>query len=613
MPWLIAAACVAAGAALLGAGALGPEGIRRVMDRLSPKGSADSFGPGRVGQIVARMRLYGACCLVAGAGALALRGPLTRWGARALAGAPVMLRGWGREMAAFARREPGQAAVLLALTGAAVAIRLVFLGRPMMCDEAETYLTLAARSPVYGLSEYPSPNNHLLYTLLSHITTRVLGGEPWAIRLPALAAGAALTPAAYVAGRLLYGRAAALVGAGLVTASPFLIYYSVNGRGYILVCLFFVLLLAIAARLVRRPAATYWALFALLGAAGFYSIPTMLLPFGACAIWMALESLRQGAGGRWGVRRKVIGGLIVAGAATVALTAALYLPVLVVSGHRSVTANRYIVRQTGEVFRARLAEYSQDLLEFSHAGAHWAAAVLGVAALAGLLGHARIGRTRVPIVLPVMAWSVAFVALKGVVPYPRVWTFLLPVYAMAAGAGLIVVAGLILGRSRGRVAGMVTGVALAGALFAEVLRTRAVDRIDEGQDLRDAAAIVATLQERARPGDVVLCGYPGFPILRYYAARAGLPCPVIVEMSRERPFDFIVLHVPLEKLDVPREAGLPPLREDDLRPVQDFPGARLYRVEPPYPGPEWEGKQSWGVRAGDAENRAGTPNMLGRC
>jgi hypothetical protein len=115
----------------------------------------------------------------------------------------------------------GVAVALLALVG--LVLRLAFLQQPMRYDEALSFNEFASRPLYYALSFYPEPNNHLLNTLLVHLLYAVLGSDPWVLRVPALVAGVLLVPATYTLGRMLATREAALLAAGLVAASSYLV------------------------------------------------------------------------------------------------------------------------------------------------------------------------------------------------------------------------------------------------------------------------------------------------------------------------------------------------------------------------------------------------------
>src|SRR5689334_17814838 len=57
-----------------------------------------------------------------------------------------------------------------AATALGLALRLRYLGQPMRYDESATWLDYASRPLVRGLADYRFPNNHLLHTLLVHVS-----------------------------------------------------------------------------------------------------------------------------------------------------------------------------------------------------------------------------------------------------------------------------------------------------------------------------------------------------------------------------------------------------------------------------------------------------------
>ena len=107
-----------------------------------------------------------------------------------------------------------ETAALIAIVVVGTAVRLAFLFRPMQLDEAYTYNEYASKPVLDGLSWYTLPNNHLLNTLLIHVSTVVLGNEPWVVRLAALAAGLGLIPATYALTRRLCGPLRGASGGG---------------------------------------------------------------------------------------------------------------------------------------------------------------------------------------------------------------------------------------------------------------------------------------------------------------------------------------------------------------------------------------------------------------
>jgi 4-amino-4-deoxy-L-arabinose transferase-like glycosyltransferase len=214
--------------------------------------------------------------------------------------------------------------VLFFLCAAGIALRVRYLFLPMRYDEAFTYLYYARKPLVVGMSFYSAPNNHVFHTVLVHFAVLLLGNHPWAVRLPALVAGALLLPFSYVAFRKVYGRESALLTVAFLTASAPLVEYSADARGYSAICICFVLLVWLGAELLEAGSISRWICFVGVAAIGFYTIPTMLYPFAMVVTWMAIGAwrLRLGLGFFWR--------LLVACLTTAIAAGILYLPVIVV-------------------------------------------------------------------------------------------------------------------------------------------------------------------------------------------------------------------------------------------------------------------------------------------
>ncbi|MBL8851204.1 MAG: glycosyltransferase family 39 protein [Planctomycetaceae bacterium] len=108
---------------------------------------------------------------------------------------------------------------------------------PVAYDEAYTYLNFASRPWYEAIGDYNSTNNHLLNTLLMHVSTRVFGPQEWALRWHVLLAGTVLVWAVFVWARDWISRPVGLMAAAAVAVSPMLITYSADARGYMLVAL----------------------------------------------------------------------------------------------------------------------------------------------------------------------------------------------------------------------------------------------------------------------------------------------------------------------------------------------------------------------------------------
>jgi hypothetical protein len=419
--------------------------------------------------------------------------------------------------AALRRESPLHLAALAGVVLAAFLVRLDFLFQPMRYDEAGTYIHYASEPVYIGLSSYTAPNNHLLHTLLVHVSTVLLGNEPWAIRLPAFAAGILLVPAAYLAARLHYDRHAALLAAALVAVSSRLVEYSTNARGYTLQTLLFLLLLALASVLGHSEEPAAWFAFAVLSALGFWVVPTMLYGLAVVVTWLVATILSEGRHGHLLARRLVPS---LAGAAV--LTLVLYAPPIISAGPHALLRNDFVrprglASTAGALPRSlwnTMAGWNRDL-PLS------VALLLALGFLVAVVAHRRVSRFRFA---PALAAAVVLpiVLAQRVVPYDRVWLFLLPLYLITAAAGIVGLAAHL--RTRRLFAPGVAALALVtvAALGAHEVSARAVYRSEDTSTFRAAEPVVRFLEPRLGPNARILAAPPPDQILEYYLDERGL-------------------------------------------------------------------------------------------
>jgi len=522
----------AVGAGLLAATSLVPHAwVREWLDRFASDGSADAYTTAVHAAIAGRLRYPALGFLLLGALVYALRGRLVVAG-RALA---ASASGLGRDSlrsarALWAEASPGHRVALLGIVSAGVGMRLWLLpGWPIRYDEAFTFLNYARDPLILGLTRYDMPNNHLFHTFLVHVAYRLFGDAPWALRVPTFVAGVLVMPATYLAARVLYGRDPALLASALVATSMAAIETSTYARGYSTVTLLFLTLLCLGHYLRRTDRAAGWALFAGLGAVMLYTVPTGLYALAAVAAWLLLEAW---AGDVTAAPRRFVRRLLAAVAATAALTATLYAPILVRTDLVTLLATNPIVRVKVRPvpFPAFLAGNADKAVD---AWGRWASdrdAWLQVLWLAGLAAavvfHRRVGRHRVPFGAGVLLGCGSILLVQRVVPPSRVWVFLLPVVAgMGAAGGLHVLRGALSRRGRPEwIPGLAVGLALllaAGAVLTLPARNRAYAY--NRPEFPGAEQAVAAIAPRLVPGDtIVVLGMSLTPFL-YYAHRQGLP------------------------------------------------------------------------------------------
>ena len=418
------------------------------------------------------------------------------------------------------KRTVSYVAAVVGITLTASVLRAVLVDHRMRYDEAFTFLRFAFPPDPAAWFDYLAPNNHILHTLGMHIATRIGGIEPWAIRIPAFLGGVALVPAGAWWGAQLTGKRLGGIYAGvLIGASSLLIEYSVNARGYSLICLAAVAM-GIATTAICRDAhrRTPWVAWVILAALGMFTIPVMLYPIAIYALLIALQTL-VGPGNRQVrglVMRRLVLGLCAAGAATIVL----YLPVIHVSGLAAILANPYVTPVAFSDVLDRLPKVAAETLQ------HWTrdtsilwAVLVGVGLLvAGVQG---VRRRRLLLGLPILGALVLGVAalVHRVVPFPRVWLFLLPLILVCAGGGLAELAERFSPRRASWVGPVSLGLLLTVAAGHSAASTLARPFLisEDHRTLVDADAISRDLVELCDRRTAVASQVPAWWPLRYYS------------------------------------------------------------------------------------------------
>jgi Dolichyl-phosphate-mannose-protein mannosyltransferase len=226
------------------------------------------------------------------------------------------------------RRRTSRALMVLTITAVAAGLTALYANQVMRTDEANSFLNYGTRSPLVSLAFFGSTNNHILHSVLMRLSVGLFGPAEWSIRLPAMLAAIAGVPAIYLAARQHLDWETALLAAGTAAGSTYLIDLGTNARGYSIVNLCFLLVLALLpAMMQRRPAA--WAAFCVLVALGAWTVPIMIYPFAIAMAWLVVRGWADPPGGS---RIRWLSSVALGGCATGIITLLLLSPALVVTG-----------------------------------------------------------------------------------------------------------------------------------------------------------------------------------------------------------------------------------------------------------------------------------------
>jgi len=520
--WLLAGSLLLGAGMMIGVSAIGPHRIKAKVDRAASDGSSTEFDLERIEALLFRSRVAGVGALVVGFGLVITRRrilPPVKTFYNNLIPDIVWSARWIKR---FFEKEKLHAYSLLGILLLGLALRLWFLGQPMRTDEAWSFLDYALKPFPYAMVVYKDPNNHVLHNVLVGMVIRVLGDDPQAIRLPAMLAGWLLIGATYMTFRIMFSHWAALIAAALVATSPYLILFSTNARGYSMICLAFMLLLALSAYVLRRPDPAGWIVWAVVAALGFYVMPIMLYAMGVAWVWLVLSAWIGQCGYE---RAKFFRYLIASTIIAAVMTLGLYLPILVVNGASAITANKDVSPLSWHAFLTGLPDSLIGLWTKDFYTTPWPIGIFLTGSFAiGSVLHSKCARTKMPLLIAVVVAIVPVLAIQRVVPFVRVWIFLWPIYLGIAAAGLVWLCNLVTESyfTRHKIWSVVLAAVLAGGTTIAICRNQAPAAFPDTHAFREAEAVTLSLKSVIDESDRVAIDTPSRPILRYYFRRHGM-------------------------------------------------------------------------------------------
>jgi 4-amino-4-deoxy-L-arabinose transferase-like glycosyltransferase len=412
--------------------------------------------------------------------------------------------------------------ILLGIVFLGIFFRYAYLWRPMGHDETYTFMAFASRGLRAVITDYHLPNNHVFHTILVSLFYQLFGDSPAVIRLPALIAGILVIPATYLIGRIFYSSKIGLVGASTVAALPVLIDYSTTARGYPIITLFALIIVALAAYAKGHRNLIAWGILVLIASLGMYTNPTMIYPIGMAFTWLFLSKLINDVDQEYGSKYYLyLGGSIVF---ILVLSGVFYLPIVYSSGLSSFIGNDVIEGLSWPEFaqsvlpriRNTWMEWNRDLPGF-----------VSIFALVGLVASFFVPKLprnrRVPLILAGFLWIASALVLQRVAPWPRIWIFLLPFFIIWISAGVIGLCELLLKTSKhqDKLLGVLVGLLVTIPLVLGLLRT--YPQFDQKLHAKGAVEEVADfLNQNLGSKDVVVVTSPDTIVLKYYLRRLGI-------------------------------------------------------------------------------------------
>ena len=198
--------------------------------------------------------------------------------------------------------------VLGGLSVLGLGLRLWHLNSGLWFDEVLTLLDFVRPPLGQIVTTFPSQNQHMLYSVLAHVSVSLFGESAWALRLPSVVFGVASIWALFLLGRRVSGSLIALLACALMTVSYHHIWFSQNARGYMGLMFFSLLATWLWLEAMERDEWRWWISYAAALALGTWIHLTMAFVAGSHGLLLLLTLMRRKTAQGESERRDAKGG-----------------------------------------------------------------------------------------------------------------------------------------------------------------------------------------------------------------------------------------------------------------------------------------------------------------
>lgn len=328
--------------------------------------------------------------------------------------------------------------LLVLILAAGTIVRAMQLKSPLLHDEAYSMAIWGRSDLLFAVSDYHLPNNHVFHTILINLIYHHIGKSVVLLRMPVFLSGCLLIIAVWLLGKLFYNDFVALTGAGLTAFAPFLIFYSVNARGYEIQALFSVMTLGLAVYAVRKNNIFSWFLLILLSGLNFFTLPIALYPFGGICVWIFLNVLfGKLPADVWRSRVQLFKYLISMGLSVSGLSLLLYFPLLRYSGWNSFFGNIYIggteASTYGETMISRLRD---NVHAFTDTLPVFVSVIIALCLVLSIFLFRKTSKEKISYGLSLLLWMTLLIPFQKPNLWPRTLLFMHPFLLLFAASGL---------------------------------------------------------------------------------------------------------------------------------------------------------------------------------
>ncbi len=203
---------------------------------------------------------------------------------------------------------------------------------PIYIDEAFTYLNFTSKGFVSSLTDYPEPNNHVFFSLISNVFYYFPFDTILNLRLPNIIIGGITSGILYFFLRKEFSHKVVIIPHIIFTFSYIFSFYSVFARGYMLIIFFTLISFICLYHLSKQFNSIDLIIFSICSILGFYTIPIYLYVFATFFIYLCFLLYKN----HLTIKHFLILNLVIG-----ICVILLYSPIIYFNGIEAITNNKF--------------------------------------------------------------------------------------------------------------------------------------------------------------------------------------------------------------------------------------------------------------------------------
>ncbi len=211
----------------------------------------------------------------------------------------------------------------------------------------------------------------------------------------------------------------------------------------------------------------------------------------------------------------------------------LYLPAYTVWGLQAIIGNSYVTALPMSEFLANFPSIVPTLWsDWTRDIPLILSVFLGICFLIGVFASKHLGKVPAYLIAPltIVIYS-AMLFLQRVIPFTRVWLFLVPLWAILTAIGITVILDLFARQRMGQALAEGCALILCLGIGLNVIAAQSVYYSDATGTLRDGDQIVGFLADYLQKTDRIYATVPSDAPLLYYLKRHQLPISIIAKTA----------------------------------------------------------------------------------